>query len=80
MIQYFMRKDVLLSVDPEVREPLLCGVEDLRQIAETAFLIEYLIRFRKLLSVVPGGAVCFEILAEPFDLVQKPLARPLSIF
>lgn len=78
-IQDFLRENVLLSINPEVGEPLLCGIKDLREVAEGAFLVEYFVSFRKLFSIVSWGAACFVNLAQAFHLVQEPLASSLAI-
>lgn len=78
-LQHILGKDVLLAVDPEVRESFLGGVEDLRQVAKGALLVKNLVRLGELLTVLPGGADCLEAFAEALDLVQETLAGPLSV-
>ena len=78
-LQHILGKDVLLAVDPEVRESFLGGVEDLRQVAKGALLVKDLVRLGELLTVLPGGADCLEAFAEALDLVQETLAGPLSV-
>jgi hypothetical protein len=38
-VQYFLGKDILLSIDPEVREALLSRVKNLGKIAKSTLLI-----------------------------------------
>ena len=74
-----MGEDVLLTVDPEVGETFLGRVENFGQVAKTAFLVEDFVGLRELLSVGAWCAVGFEDFAQPFYLVKKSLACPLTI-
>ncbi len=78
-IQHFLREDVLLSVHPQIGEALLSGIQDFSEVAQRTLLVEDLISFRKLLSVVPGGATGLVDLAEPFNLVKEPFASSLTV-
>ena len=78
--QNILRENILFSIYPKVWEALLGGVQDLRQVAKTTLLVKNFICFRKLFSVLSGGAHCFESLTEPFDLIEKSFASSLSIF
>jgi len=78
-LQDILGENVLFAVDPEVGESFLSGVEYLRQVAQGALLVEYLIGLRELLTVLPGGADGLEPLAESLDLVQETLAGTLTV-
>lgn len=78
-IEHIFRKYIFLSVHPKIRKTFLCRIKDFCKVAKTSLLVKDFIRFRKLLSIFAGGADRFETLAKPFDLVQKPFARSLSI-
>ena len=78
-IQHFLREDVLLTVHPQIGEALLSGVQDFSEVAQRSLLVEDFIGFRKLLSVVPGGATGLVDLAEPFHLVKEPFASSLTV-
>ena len=74
-----MREHVLLTVDPEIGEAFLCRVENLGQVAQTAFLVEHFVGLAELLSVVASSAIGLEDFAEALDLIQEALAGALSI-
>jgi hypothetical protein len=78
-VQNLLREHVLFAVDPQVRESLLSGVEDFSEVAQRTLLVENFVGFRKLLSVVPGGAASLVDLAEPFHLVKEPFASSLTV-
>lgn len=79
-VQHFLGEDVLLAVDPEVGEAFLGRVQDLREVAEAAFLVEHFVGFGELLPVTAVGAVGLEDFAETLHLVQEALAGALAIF
>ena len=79
-IQDLLGENVLLTVDPEVGEPLLSGVEDLSEVAQRALLVENLVAFGELLSLVSGGTDRLVDFTKPFDLIQETFARTLAIF
>ena len=79
-IKDLLRKYVLFAIDPKVGETLLRRVKNLRQIAQRALLVEDLVGFAELLTVVARSARSFVYLAESLDLVEETLARALSIF
>lgn len=64
-----LREDVLLPIDPEIRETFLRRVEDLGQIAKTAFFVKDFVGFGELLAVGSMGTASFENFAETFDLI-----------
>ena len=75
-----MGEDVLLSIDPQIREPFLSRVEDLSQVAEAALLVEYFVCLGKLFTVGTCGAVSFKNFTQSLDLVEEALACSLTIF
>ena len=79
MVKHFVAENILLSVNPEVGESFLSGVQDFCQITEAAFLVKHLVGLGELLTVVPGCAICLEVLAKSLDLIQKPFAGSLTI-
>jgi hypothetical protein len=78
-IEHFLREHVLLPVHPQIGEALLSGIQDFSEVAQRTLLVENFIGFRKLLSVVPGGAASLVDLAEPFHLVKEPFAGSLTV-
>ena len=45
------------------------GVKDLSQVAKRALLVEHLVSFRELVTVVSWGALRLEVVAKAFDLI-----------
>lgn len=78
-VEHILREDVLLAVDPEVREALLRRVKYLGQVAQRAFFVEYLVRLRELLAILARSAQSLEPFAETLDLIEETLACALSI-
>ena len=78
-VEHFLWDYVLLTVHPQVGEALLSGVQDFSEVAQRTLLVENFVGFRKLLSVVPGGAASLVDLAEPFHLVKEPFASSLTV-
>ena len=74
-----MREDVLLTVDPEIGEAFLCRVENLGQVAQTAFLVEHFVGLGELFTVGARCAVSLEHLAEALNLIEESLACALAI-
>ena len=79
-IKDFVREDVLLAIDPKIREALLGRVENLGEVAETALLVEDFVGLRELFTVGASGTVGFKNFTQPFNLVEEALACSLSIF
>ena len=44
-VKNFMREDVLLSIDPQIRESFLGRVQNFRQITQTSFLVQHFVCF-----------------------------------
>jgi len=78
-VQNLLREHVLFTVDPEVRESLLSGVEDFSEVAQCTLFVEYFVSFGELFTVVPRGATGLVDLAESFNLIKEPLTCSLTV-
>lgn len=78
-IEHFLGENVLLSIYPQIGEAFLSRIQDFSEIAQCTLFVENLVRFRKLLSVVPWGAASLINLAKPFNLVKEPFASSLTV-
>ena len=78
-VQHLVRENILLSVDPQVGEAFLGRVEDLCQVAKTAFLVEHFVGLGELFAVGARCAVSLEHLAEALNLIEESLACALAI-
>lgn len=79
-IKHFLRKDVLFSIYPQVREAFLSWIKNLSQVTKTAFLVQDFVSFGKLLPITSMRTVCFEYFAQAFYLVQESFTGSLAIF
>ena len=59
-VKNFMGEDILFAIDPQVRESFLRGVEDLGQVAQTAFFVQHFVGLRELFTVVTCCAIRFK--------------------
>jgi hypothetical protein len=78
-LEHLVTEDVLLPVDPQIREALLSRVQYLGQVAQSTLLVQYLVRFGKLVSVGSGCTLCLKYFAEALDLVKESFAGTLAI-
>lgn len=78
-LEHLMTEDVLLPVDPQVGEALLSRVQYLGQVAQSTLLVQYLVRFGKLITIGSGCTLCFKYFAEAFDLIKESFAGTLAI-
>jgi hypothetical protein len=62
-IQNLLRENVLLTVDPQIGETFLSGIEDLSEVAECTLFVENLVGFGKLFTVISWGTTGFVNLA-----------------
>ena len=67
--QNILGKDVFFTIDPQIWETFLCRVKDLGKVAEGALLIQYLVCFRELFTVLPRGTDGLEAFAKALNLV-----------
>ena len=68
------REHIFLSVHPEVREGLLCRVQDLRQVAQLPFLVENFVSVTEFLAILAILTFGFDTLAEFLDMGKELLA------
>ena len=80
---HFFRKNVFLSIDPEVWEAFLCAVQDFSKVADVfvfALLVKNFVGIAELLTVLPVGCRYLKDGDKPFDTAQERFTGLLAVF
>ena len=78
-IENLLREDILFTVHPQIWKSLLGRIENLSQVAQSAFFVKNFVRFGELFTIVSRSATCFVDFAKPFDLIEEPFAGSLTV-
>jgi|LauGreDrversion4_2_1035121.scaffolds.fasta_scaffold380157_1 hypothetical protein len=78
-IENLLRENILFTVHPQIWKSLLGRIENLSQVAQSAFFVKNFVRFGELFTIVSRSATCFVDFAKPFDLIEEPFAGSLTV-
>ena len=70
-IEHFMTKNILFTINPQIRKPLLGRIKYLSQIAQWSLFVKYFVSLAKLVSIRSRCKTSFKYFTKSWILINR---------